>query len=100
MARAISDSVDVPSATTRVQISTKKEQVMAITFKARAGNSGNVYVGGATVSAASGFELAPGNSISIDPSQVSARDTTVPLSDFYVDAASSGDDVDFFALVK
>ena len=101
MARPISDSVDVPNATTRVQISTLRERVLTITFRGRKGNSGNVYVGDNTVAAAAGFELTPGDSITMDPSQAQVNDSrvTILLSDFYVDAASNGDDVDYMSLV-
>tara|TARA_R100000306_G_C4358443_1_gene134008 strand:- start:818 stop:1120 length:303 start_codon:yes stop_codon:yes gene_type:complete len=100
MARVLADSVDVPTAGTRVQISATPEVVLVITFKARAGNSGKVYIGDSTVAAAVGFELAGGTEIMLNPSLVAARDTSVLLSDFYVDAATNGDDVDFIALVK
>jgi len=100
MARPIADSIDIPTATTRVQISTAAEVVLSITFKARTGNAGNAYVGDSTVAAAVGLELAPGEAITLNPSQVVARDTSVLLSDFYVDAATNGDDVDYIALVK
>ena len=100
MSSIFADSIDVPSAGTRVQISTDPSPVLNITFKARKGNAGNVYLGNVTVSATVGFELAPGDSITLDPSQVVHRDTTVLLSDFYVDVATNGDDVDFIALLK
>lgn len=83
-----------------MQISTTAEVVLAIMFKARSGNSGNAYVGDVTVAAAVGMELIPGESVDLSPSLVVARDTTVLLSDFYVDVATSGDDVDYIALVK
>ena len=100
MARIASDSIDVPTAGTRVQISTIDNPVLSITFKARKGNSGNAYVGDVTVAAASGFELDPGESITLDPSQVVHEATTVFLSVFYVDVASNGDDVDYIALLE
>jgi hypothetical protein len=100
MARPLADSIDVPSAGTRVQISTKKEQVLSIIFTARKGNSGNVFLGDATVSATVGFQLAPEDSITLNPSLALEHRTVVLLSDFWVDAATNGDDVDFIALVK
>jgi len=103
MARIVSDSIDVPNATTRVQISTSPARVLSIIFKARSGNTGGVYVGDVSVAAAVGLELLPGEEISIpisDSVQETGKPHTVPLSDFYVDAATNGNDVDFLAVTE
>lgn len=103
MARIVSDSINVPTAGNRVQISSSSVRVLSITFTSKAANAGLVYVGDVTVAAAVGIELQPGDGISLDPSQALqalGKYHTVPLNDFYVDAATNGDDVDFIALVE
>lgn len=89
-------TTDIPTAGTRVQISSLNERVKIIHFHARAGNAGNTYVGDVLVSAtASGIEFQPNESRTIDFGQ-----GTVLLSTFYVDAATNGDDVDGWALLE
>ncbi len=103
MARIVSNSINVGTAGTAVQISSTPERVLSIIFKARSGNTGNAYVGDVTVAAAVGLELLPGEEISI-PVAENRQATNIPhtvlLSDFYVDVATNNDDVDFFALVE
>ena len=79
---------NVPTAGTRVQISTSPDKVRRITFKALAGNTGDVYIGGSDVSSSVGFTLGPGESIPLD-----FDPQTEPLSSFYVDAANNDDKV-------
>jgi hypothetical protein len=102
MARILFGTTDVPSAGTRVQISNDDFKVKHIEFFARAGNTGNVFVGLSDVSATvNGCELTPEAAarpkghvvIPIPPGG------TVLLSVFYVDAATNGDDVDWFAIL-
>jgi hypothetical protein len=90
---------DVPTAGTAVQVdattSATVQKVKSILFHARAGNTGNIYVGDSSVSAtASSLELQPGQSV-----EISFGDGSVPLSTFYVDAATNGDDVDGVAVL-
>ena len=82
-------TVTVVSAGTRVAVATSGHAVSAVSFKARAANAGNVFIGDDTVSSASGYELAPGDEITI-----SFRES-VDLRRFYVDAAGNGDKVDY-----
>jgi len=102
MARILSDIVDIPTATTRVQLSTVEEEVLTITFKAPSGNTGDVYIGDISVAAAVGFSLSPGDALTLDPSQ-GYQETGIPhslkLSEIYIDAATSGNDVEYVALV-
>ena len=51
---------DVPTAGTRVQVISGGMSIRAVSFKARNGNTGNVYVGGDDVSSTNGWELEPG----------------------------------------
>ena len=85
-----SGTTDVPSATTRVQISNTSDRVKAIDVRGRPGNTGNIFFGVIDVSATKGWTLQPGESISITFGEGSAK-----FADFYVDAATSGDDVDW-----
>ena len=85
-----SGTTDVPSATTRVQISNTSDRVKAIDVRGRPGNTGNIFFGVIDVSATDGWTLQPGESISITFGEGSAK-----FADFYVDAATSGDDVDW-----
>lgn len=86
---------DIPSAGTRVQISNTAQRVKSILFHAQADNTGNIYVGDSSVSAtASSMELQPGEAV-----RVKFGDGSVALSVFWVDAATSGDDVDGLAVL-
>ena len=89
-----SGTTDVPTAGTRVQILDSEDRVLAIEFHARAGNAGNVYAGVLDVSATNGRELVPGEAVPYDFT-LSTAEGSVPFSTFYVDAATSGDDVDW-----
>lgn len=75
----------VATAGVRVQLGTHAG-IIGATVKARATNAGLIYVGGSTVSATSGFELAPGESVSLDVNNTNA---------IYIDAATGGDGVSY-----
>src|SRR3990167_3896183 len=96
MARVLTATTDVPSAGTRVQINNTTRPCLSITFKGRVGNAGKVYVGDSTVSASAGFELQPNESLTVN---LAAAGVTCFMSDWYVDAATSGDDVDWVAII-
>lgn len=102
MAEPFGKEVTVATAGTRVQISTDDWHVLSITFIAAVGNSGIAYFGDVTVSATIGFPLEPGDAFTDSPSQA-LQDTNIPhstlLSDYYVDVATSGDKVAYFASV-
>jgi len=82
-------TVTVASAGTRVPLATSGHAVSAVSFKARAANAGSVFVGDDSVSSANGYELAPGDELTM-----SFRES-VDLRRFYVDAASDNDSVDY-----
>ena len=82
-------TVTVTSAGTRVALATSGNAVSAVSFKARADNAGNVFVGDDSVASGDGYELGPGDEVSL-----SFRES-VDLRRFYVDAASNGDQVDY-----
>lgn len=105
--RLITGRVDVAAAGTRVQISSTKEKVRWIRFSSVFGNAAGVYFGDVTVSATAGKELRPPEDTEIHglESQSEIRpwvdgDGTIFLSDLYVDADTSGDDIDYEALVS
>jgi hypothetical protein len=100
-------TVDIPSAGSRVQILDSSEKVRWIRFTARQGNSGGVYVGDSNVSATRGRELRPpetSNGYDAMTQTVYApwqeAGGTVPMSSFYVDADTNGNDVDYEVLYQ
>ena len=86
-------TTDVPTAGTRVQISSSLSQVKAIEFHARSGNTGAMYVGDSTVSSTSGRELRPGEVLAL-----SFGDASIPFNVFYLDTATNGNDCDWVVL--
>jgi|2_EtaG_2_1085320.scaffolds.fasta_scaffold61457_2 hypothetical protein len=94
--KTFTSRTDVPSAGTRVQISNTANRVLSIEFKAPAGNSGLVYVGESTVSASNGYELSATNTVTYNFLEAGG---SVPISTFYVDAATNGDDVCWKAIL-
>ena len=86
---------DIPSAGNRVQIDATTEKVRIIHFHGRTGNTGNIYAGDVTVSAsAGGREIKPDAWVTID-----FGEGTVPMSEFWVDTATNGNDVDGYAIL-
>ncbi len=67
----------------------EKGNARLLIFKAREDNLGNCYLGGSDVSAVDGMSLIPGEII-----QIELRDA-IPTSQFWIDAANSGDQIDF-----
>lgn len=49
-----------------VALTALPKNVASVVLKNNAGNTGKMYIGGATVSATTGFELAAGESIALD----------------------------------
>ena len=84
----ISGTVKVTVAGTRVQ-ATHKGNVKTAVFKARADNTGDVYLGGDDVSSTGGMTLTPGESIQL---QLGDGAST---SQFWADAANNNDQVDY-----
>jgi len=85
---------DIPTAGTAVQLVSGGNSIQAVIFVARIGNTGNCYLGGDDVSATNGIELLPGIPFRVEfPEGHPGK-----LNWFYLDAATSGDDVDFFSM--
>jgi hypothetical protein len=82
-------TVVVAAAGTAEQVVASGNAVSAVSFKARLANAGAVYVGDDAVVAATGFELQPGDEITL-----SFREA-VDLRRFYVDAANNNDSLDY-----
>lgn len=86
--------IDVPSAGTRVQVISTYSPVSTITFQAAEGNTGKVYIGDSNVASGRGISLDPGEFLSVS-ADLSGRSggEELDLSDWWVDAETSGNDV-------
>lgn len=84
------NTANVPTPGTAVQISTEKDHIQRISFRALSGNTGNAFVGNSTVSSSVGFTLPAGESITLNFSPRSE-----PLDSFYVDALNANDKVEW-----
>lgn len=82
-------TVTVAAAGTRVQVVASGNAVSAVSFRARGTNAGAIYVGDDTVAAGDGYEINPGDELT-----VSFREL-IDLRRFYVDAANNGDKLDY-----
>ena len=83
-----SGTIKVTSAGTRVQAG-HKGNVRSVVFKARADNTGDVYLGGSDVSSTDGMTLTPGESIALE------NFDAISTAQYYADAANNNDQVDF-----
>ena len=85
------NTTTIGTAGTAVQISNTADRVKSISVKARAANAGNTYFGISDVDKdTGGWEMLPGEEYATDFGEGS-----VLFSVFYVDAAQSGDKVDW-----
>jgi len=84
----ISGTINVATAGTRVQAA-HKGTIRTVLFKARAANTGKVYLGGSDVSSSAGMALAPGEAI-----PVNLKDP-ISTAQFWADADTNNDKVDF-----
>ena len=97
--RIDSGFTNVASADTAVQVSNTRDRVLWIKFKALAANSGLTYVGLSDVEAtANGYELGAGGGVD-GQVELDFRPGSVLFNVFWVDAASSGDDVAWIAIL-
>ena len=87
----------VSTAGTAVVSDNTANRVYEITFKALAGNSGLVYVGTDTVSAATGFELSAGQEKTLS---LKTFGGSIPLNLFYANAATNNDKVAWVAILE
>ena len=89
--------ITVATAGTAVVTDNTANRVYEITFKALPGNSGLVYVGTDTVSAATGFELSPGQEKILS---LKTFGGSIPLNLFYANAATDNDKVSWIAILE
>jgi hypothetical protein len=104
--RILFDSTTVTTATTRVQIGNTAAPVKWIQFKARAANTGRIFVGLSDVALAKGWELPiplvgrPNDPLTLDfKSAGTKKDGSVLLSQFWADSTVNGEIVDWVAIV-
>jgi len=83
----------VTTAGTRVALASAKTMTTHAIIKARANNSGVVYVGGADVAAANGYHLAANAEVKLSDLVGSGTNESFNLADVYIDAATNGDGV-------
>jgi hypothetical protein len=92
MARFDSDITDIPTAGTRVRIKNTTDRVTWIKFTAPTANTGLTYVGQGDVSATNGHPL--GASGGMDATvELPFSPGSIQANQFYIDAATNGDDV-------
>lgn len=77
------------TAGTRAQVVASGSAVSAVSFRARGSNAGPVYIGDDSVTAGDGYEINPGDELTIRFREL------IDLRRFYVDAANNGDKVDY-----
>ena len=87
----------VTSAGTAEALSATSIPVVEVVIQAELDNTGNVYVGGSTVSSTSGVELEPGASLTFGNIQ---KNEWFNLNEIYIDAATSSDGVKFTYTTK
>ena len=87
---------NVSSAGTAVQVNNATNRVRWVQFKALAANSGLAYVGVSDVSASIGYELSAGNTVNLN---FGGFGGSVPVSIFYVDAATNNDKVSWLMIM-
>ena len=88
----IAGTVTVTSAGTPVQVTRSGWNIKAVTFKAKEGNAGSVYIGGGDVSSSNGFELSPGSYHEF------VFPTQGKLSWYHVDASNDNDELDYMVM--
>ncbi len=88
----ISSEKTVSAAGTAEALSSTSQRVKALTLTAKAGNTGQVYIGGSDVAAATNDGLAAGDTLEIPAVN------WLDLNDIYLDADTNGEGVDFYAV--
>ena len=96
---------DVPNAGTRVALSSDgglsaEFRIVWARFKAKTTNTGTVYVGVADVSATQGWELTNDGTVNSEVELPIPLGGSIPVGDIYFDAATNGDDVQWFILYQ
>ena len=85
----------VTTAGTAVALSSTKDHVKAIVIRAKAGNTGQIYIGGEDVDSNVNDGIAAGEAI---PFATNVGGGYV-LSDIYIDADTNGEGVDYYTTI-
>ena len=93
--RFIVDTKNLATAGTAVQFAALNLRCKALTFHARSTNTGQVFIGGAGVLATAGYELTANVAYSVTLGEGSDM-----LSDYYMNASSTTQSCDVWALVE
>ncbi len=99
--RLLEGTINIETACTAKQASADPESILAGIFKARVGNTGNMYLGSCTVTTSSGFELTPGDAMEANVALVTTGSThgSIDLSQFWANGANACDKIDFLLTV-
>lgn len=96
MARLIVASLSVADSVDAVRLQpTARPRLRSAVLKARAGNSGSIFVASDSAAKSAGFEFAPGNR-----EEWSTLPATLKGSTYWVWGASSGDVLDYALLLE
>ncbi len=90
-----SSTLTVTTSGTRLQFSNTADRVKSLSVRARPGNTNNAFLGDVTVTTSLGWTLQPGESKTLD-----FGDGSAPFSDFYADVTTSGEKLDWTAILE
>jgi LysM repeat protein len=91
--------VTVTTAGTRVQVSGSDLYVYSVSVQAKKANTGKIYVGDSSVSSSRGYQLEPGEVITLNGFDGKATEE-FNVTDLYVDATVNGEGVHVTYLKK
>ena len=95
--RQVFGTLNLTSTTTAVQVdAAARPYVLQVTFRARDGNSGALYIGNSSVAVADGYELAAGDEKVWDFSRTGA----VSKDTWWAISTGSSDKLDFAMVVE
>ena len=86
----LTDKVSVTTPGTEVRLASSSTPVRGVSVKARAGNTGLVFIGPSGVSSSNGYELSAGESVEF---------LFTDLHDIWIDAANGGEGVTYLAVM-
>ena len=93
--RIMAGTTTVTTAGTRVQLSNTADPVKQLIVRVPSANVGSIYFGTVTVSSTVGLTLYKGDELSFN-----LRNGSVLFSVLYADAATSGDKLEWLAIVE
>lgn len=89
---------DVASAGTAVQLEETSRPVVSLLIIAHSDNTGRIFYGGSDVDSSTQKGLEGGESVTIPAPLRGASMGSFDITDYFIDAATSGDGVDFVAV--